>query len=65
MYLLTNVSIGNGGGGSGGSPTNPIIPGTGFLGPSGGTFGPIDPGNNPDINCDPLGTCYDGEYFFS
>ena len=32
--------------------------------PGGGSFGGNNDFDDPDINCDPLGTCYDGKKLF-
>lgn len=56
MNRISAIYVGGGPGGFGNN--NPSNFGGGGGGGSGGNN---DFGDDPDINCDPLGTCYDGK----
>ena len=57
MNRISAIYVGGGPGGFGNN--NPSNFGGGGVG--GGSGGNNDFGDDPDINCDPLGTCYDGK----
>ena len=57
MNRISAIYVGGGPGGFGNN--NPSNFGGG--GGGGGSGGNNDFGDDPDINCDPLGTCYDGK----
>ena len=58
MNRISAIYVGGGPGGFGNN--NPSNFGGGGGG-GGGSGGNNDFGDDPDINCDPLGTCYDGK----